>query len=98
MEKADRVAVVAGDFGWSDIGTWKAMADLYESDEAGNHALGKAVLVESRNCFVQGENRLVAAVGAFVSPMMKRTFPSWRHRPLQRRRLHLVMADYIWKK
>ena len=63
MEKADRVAVVAGDFGWSDIGTWKAMADLYESDEAGNHALGKAVLVESRNCFVQAENRLVAAVG-----------------------------------
>lgn len=63
MEKADNCAVVAGDFGWSDIGTWRAMADLYESDEAGNRVLGKAVLVESRNCFVQGEERLVAAVG-----------------------------------
>ena len=63
MEKADNCAVVAGEFGWSDIGTWSAMADLYESDEAGNRALGKAVLVESRNCFVQGEDRLVAAVG-----------------------------------
>jgi len=63
MEKAERVAVVAGDFGWSDIGTWSAMADLYESDEAGNRALGKAVMVESRNCFIQGENRLVAVVG-----------------------------------
>jgi mannose-1-phosphate guanylyltransferase/mannose-6-phosphate isomerase len=63
MEKADNCAVVAGDFGWSDIGTWSAMADLYESDEAGNRVLGNAVLVESRNCFVQGEDRLVAAVG-----------------------------------
>lgn len=63
MEKADNCAVVAGDFGWSDIGTWRAMAELYESDEAGNRVLGKAVLVESRNCFVQGDKRLVAAVG-----------------------------------
>jgi len=63
MEKADNCAVVAGDFGWSDIGTWRAMAELYESDEAGNRVLGKAVLVESRNCFVQSDKRLVAAVG-----------------------------------
>ncbi len=63
MEKADNCAVVAGDFGWSDIGTWRAMAELYESDEAGNRVLGKAVLVESRNCFMQGDKRLVAAVG-----------------------------------
>jgi len=63
MEKADNCAVVGGDFGWSDIGSWKAMSELYESDEAGNRIHGKAVLVESRNCFVQGEARLVAAVG-----------------------------------
>ena len=63
MEKADNCAVVAGDFGWSDIGTWQAMASLYESDDAGNSILGKAVLVETRNCFVQAEQRLVAAVG-----------------------------------
>lgn len=63
MEKADNCAVVAGDFGWSDIGSWQAMSELYESDEAGNRIHGKAVLVESKNCFVQGENRLVAAVG-----------------------------------
>lgn len=63
MEKADRCAVVAGDFGWSDIGSWKAMAELYESDAAGNRIQGRAVLVETRDCFVKGENRLVAAVG-----------------------------------
>jgi mannose-1-phosphate guanylyltransferase/mannose-6-phosphate isomerase len=63
MERAGNCAVVGGDFGWSDIGSWKAMSELYESDEAGNRIHGKAVLVESRNCFIQGEDRLVAAVG-----------------------------------
>jgi mannose-1-phosphate guanylyltransferase/mannose-6-phosphate isomerase len=63
MEKASNCAVVGADFGWSDIGSWKAMSELYESDEAGNRIHGKAVLVESRNCFVQGGDRLVAAVG-----------------------------------
>jgi mannose-1-phosphate guanylyltransferase/mannose-6-phosphate isomerase len=63
MEKASRCAVVGADFGWSDIGSWKAMSELYESDEAGNRIQGKAVLVESTNCFVQSGDRLVAAVG-----------------------------------
>jgi mannose-1-phosphate guanylyltransferase/mannose-6-phosphate isomerase len=54
---------VSGDFGWSDIGTWKAVSELYESDESGNCVQGKAVLVHSRTCFVQSEERLVAAVG-----------------------------------
>jgi len=63
MEKAANCAVVSGDFGWSDIGSWKAMSELYESDAAGNRIHGKAVVVESRNCFIKGEGRLVAAVG-----------------------------------
>ena len=63
MEKADDCAVVAGDFGWSDIGTWRAMAELCDTDEAGNSVQGKAVLVESSGCFIQGGERLVAAVG-----------------------------------
>jgi len=63
MERADNTAVVPADFGWSDIGSWKAISELYESDEAGNRIRGKAVLVDARDCFVQGEDRLVAAVG-----------------------------------
>ena len=63
MEKADNCAVVSGVFGWSDIGSWKAISELYESDESGNRVLGKAVLVQSRDCFVQSDKRLVAVVG-----------------------------------
>jgi mannose-1-phosphate guanylyltransferase/mannose-6-phosphate isomerase len=63
MERADNTAVVASDFGWSDIGSWKAISELYESDESGNSIKGKAIMVGSTDCFVQSEDRVVAAVG-----------------------------------
>jgi mannose-1-phosphate guanylyltransferase/mannose-6-phosphate isomerase len=63
MEKASNTAVVGVDIGWSDIGSWKAISELYESDASGNRIHGKAVLVESHDCFVQSNKRLVAAVG-----------------------------------
>jgi mannose-1-phosphate guanylyltransferase/mannose-6-phosphate isomerase len=63
MERADNTAVVASDFGWSDIGSWKAISELYESDEGGNRIQGKAIMVGSTDCFVQSNERIVAAVG-----------------------------------
>lgn len=63
MEQADNTAVVVSDFGWSDIGSWKAISELYEGDEVGNRISGKAVMVGSKDCFVQGGDRIVAAVG-----------------------------------
>ncbi len=63
MERADNTAVVIGQFDWNDIGSWKAISELYTSDESGNRIRGKAVMVESKNCFVQAETRMVAAVG-----------------------------------
>jgi len=63
MEKAPRRAVVPMACGWSDIGSWQAISELYETDGDGNQVQGHAVLVDSRNTFVQGESRLVAAVG-----------------------------------
>jgi mannose-1-phosphate guanylyltransferase/mannose-6-phosphate isomerase len=63
MEKAERRAVVPVDCGWSDIGSWQAISDLYETDALGNRVQGEAVLVDARNTFVRGDQRLVAAVG-----------------------------------
>ena len=63
MEKAERRAVVPVSCGWSDIGSWQAISELYEGDASGNRVSGEAVLIDSRNTFVQGESRLVAAVG-----------------------------------
>jgi len=66
MERARRCAVVSATFDWSDIGSWKALSELDDAgvtDAAGNRVRGAAVLIESANCYVQGDKRLVAAVG-----------------------------------
>ncbi len=63
MERASNVAVVVSDMGWSDIGTWSSLCELVESDANGNRSLGEAVIIDSRDTFVQSEHHLVAAVG-----------------------------------
>jgi mannose-1-phosphate guanylyltransferase/mannose-6-phosphate isomerase len=63
MERASKVAVVPATFDWSDIGSWKAMSDLDEADGDGNRVRGQAILVESENCYIQSDTRMVAAVG-----------------------------------
>jgi mannose-1-phosphate guanylyltransferase/mannose-6-phosphate isomerase len=63
MEKSDKVAVVAGNFNWSDVGSWNAICDLVSPDEAGNRVIGEAVLVDVGNTFIQSDGRMVAAIG-----------------------------------
>lgn len=63
MEKADNVAMVAASFDWSDIGSWRALADLATPDSQGNRSIGEVIKIDSRNCFVQSEDRLVATIG-----------------------------------
>lgn len=63
MEKAGKVAVVPASFDWSDIGSWNALAELTAADADGNRVAGEAVLVDAANCYVQGEDRIVAAIG-----------------------------------
>ncbi len=63
MEPAQRRAVVPASFDWSDIGSWQAVGDLGEADADGNRLHGDVVCVDSRGCYVQADQRLVAAVG-----------------------------------
>ena len=63
MEKADDVIVLPSRFAWSDIGSWKAVAEQLPADAQGNTTLGDAMLIDTRNTHVQSEDRLVAAVG-----------------------------------
>ncbi len=63
MERAPNVAVVPAQFDWSDIGSWNAMQKLDVPDEQGNALHGEVVMVDSHNCYVQANGRLVAAVG-----------------------------------
>jgi mannose-1-phosphate guanylyltransferase/mannose-6-phosphate isomerase len=63
LEKAAGVQVLAGDFGWSDIGSWLAVAQQMNADAAGNTASGEVLVTDCRGTHVQSEDRLVAAVG-----------------------------------
>ena len=63
MERSPQVAVVPCELGWSDIGSWEAVRELRESDEAGNHCNGETVLHDVRNCYIDSPRRLVGAVG-----------------------------------
>lgn len=63
LEKADNVAVVGCDIGWSDIGSWNALGDLIAPDASGNRSNGDTVLVGTENCFVHSTDRLVGTVG-----------------------------------
>jgi mannose-1-phosphate guanylyltransferase/mannose-6-phosphate isomerase len=62
-EKTRRAAVVPADLGWSDVGSWGALWDLGQKDEAGNVALGDVILEGTENCYVRSDGMLVAAVG-----------------------------------
>jgi mannose-1-phosphate guanylyltransferase len=63
MEKTTRAAVVPCDIGWSDIGSWNALAELAEADAHGNRVEGEVLLKDTENCYIRSEGRLVGAVG-----------------------------------
>jgi mannose-1-phosphate guanylyltransferase len=63
MERAANVAVVRGDFSWTDIGNWAEVYRLSPKDENGNVNLNGNVLVEARNCYIDSPDRFVTLVG-----------------------------------
>lgn len=63
MEKAEGVLVAEGDFGWTDVGAWSALAGIWPRDGAGNAVRGEALALDARNCLVWNPGRLTALVG-----------------------------------
>ncbi|WP_133136453.1 mannose-1-phosphate guanylyltransferase/mannose-6-phosphate isomerase [Legionella rowbothamii] len=65
MEKAENIAVVPCQIGWSDVGSWTSIDELIEPDAQGNRLEGdgEVFLHEVTNCDIRSNNRLVGAVG-----------------------------------
>ena len=63
MEKTPNVLIVTGDFGWNDLGSWDALAELAPKDERGNVLRGTVVAVDTNNALVLGRGKLIALVG-----------------------------------
>lgn len=69
MEHLGEMAVVPGEFGWSDVGSWRSAWELGERDADGNSAPAGAVLIDARSNLVvdlrerAAGRRVIALVG-----------------------------------
>lgn len=63
MEKAEKVYVIPGDFGWSDIGSWDEVYRLSGKDERGNSITGKVIQQDTNNSYIYSPDKVVATIG-----------------------------------
>ena len=63
MEKIHNGVMVPLDAGWSDVGSWSALWDIGQKDEHGNVIHADAVLLDTENCFLQSDGRLLVTIG-----------------------------------
>jgi mannose-1-phosphate guanylyltransferase len=63
LERSSRVMVMAGDFGWDDVGTWGALRRVRVGDASGNALSGNAHAVDARGNVVHAEGSEVVLYG-----------------------------------
>ncbi|TCL07350.1 mannose-1-phosphate guanylyltransferase/mannose-6-phosphate isomerase [Sodalis ligni] len=63
MEKTDEAIVVPLDAGWNDVGSWSALWEVNQKDENHNALTGDIFLHNASNCYINTDEKLVAAVG-----------------------------------
>jgi mannose-1-phosphate guanylyltransferase/mannose-6-phosphate isomerase len=68
MEKASKIAMVPAGFGWSDVGSWDAVAGAHEADQEGNSSVGveKTHFIGASNTYIESishTEKAIAAIG-----------------------------------
>ena len=63
MERAPNRAVVPAAFDWSDVGSWREVAEQVAADDRGNRIRGDALVIASDDTYVHAESRIVAVLG-----------------------------------
>ena len=68
MERAERIAMVPAGFGWSDVGSWDAVAGAHEPNADGNSAVGveKVHFIGAANTHIESishTEKTIAAIG-----------------------------------
>ncbi|MBR6452441.1 MAG: mannose-1-phosphate guanylyltransferase [Lachnospiraceae bacterium] len=63
MERSDHIYTIPGTFGWDDVGSWLAVERIKQSNEAGNIVNGNVITIDTRNCIIQADRKLIATVG-----------------------------------
>jgi mannose-1-phosphate guanylyltransferase len=63
MEKVKGVRMCKGNFGWSDVGAWSSLIDIWSKDQGGNALRAESLILDSENCLVYSRDKLTALVG-----------------------------------
>lgn len=64
LERSDRVAVVPGRFGWTDLGDWHGFGKVVGEEASANLAVNAEILaLDATGAVVYGNKRLVALLG-----------------------------------
>jgi len=63
MEKTKKAALLPADFGWVDLGSWRAVAEIMKKDKNGNIFKGKCIDIGTKDSFVWSDKGLVATLG-----------------------------------
>jgi mannose-1-phosphate guanylyltransferase len=67
-EKTDKLAVIAGDFGWTDIGSWNVVHDEVEKDTSGNALISREAgadwfRIDTNNSLVSTGKKQIVTIG-----------------------------------
>ena len=63
MEKASGVRMCEGNFGWSDVGSWSALSEIWERDDQLNSQRGQHLSLNAHNCIVYNPDKFTALIG-----------------------------------
>jgi mannose-1-phosphate guanylyltransferase len=63
MEKSKSIHMLPCDTFWSDVGSWAALPEVSDRDDSGSVVQGDVLNIDSHNCIIHSEKRLVACVG-----------------------------------
>lgn len=63
MERAEGIAMCEGDFGWSDVGAWSSLDEIWEKDLARIAARGETLALDSEDCLVFNPGKLTTLIG-----------------------------------
>lgn len=63
MEQAKDIYTLPGTFGWSDVGSWLSVEKIKKTNEFGNIINGNVITIDTKNCIIEGSEKLLAVVG-----------------------------------
>jgi len=63
MEKAEEVYIIRSNFGWNDVGAWDEVYNIKEKDNEGNVKQGRTVTIDTKNCLIINDQKMVATIG-----------------------------------